>query len=255
MATITLISDLGVDNHDLARFRHRLKKEVPGVDFELITASVARHDVLEAAYVLNAILSDFEEDSIHIMDVESDMIKFGPALIARVKNQWIISANNGLLSLLGFDLDSIYKEDGELSKLGGTFTLLNTYLPIARRLAENGDAGLIKAGDIQEKSGLAPVITENAIRGTVIYVDHFGNSVTNIMREDLDRAAAQRKMSIRLNRHTRLESITNNYASVHVGEATCVWTNHDYLQVSIYHGDASRLLGLEKGKMITIEFE
>ncbi|MDX5319644.1 MAG: SAM-dependent chlorinase/fluorinase, partial [Bacteroidota bacterium] len=77
----------------------------------------------------------------------------------------------------------------------------------------------------------------------------------NITREDLDRAAKGRKLQIHLNRFTRMTQISDHYASVPVGEATCVWTNHDYLQVSIYHGEADRLLGLEKGKMITIEFE
>lgn len=255
MATVTLISDLGVDNHDLARFRHRLKKEVLGVDFELITASVARHDVIEAAYVLDDILLDFEQDTIHILDIESDMHEHGPALIARVQNQWVIAANNGLLSLLRHGLDAVFQDSEGYSEKGGTFTLLNTFLPLAQRLVMKGSAGLQKASEINEKAGLTPVITENAIRGTIIYVDKFGNAVSNITREDLERAAANRKMSIRLNRFNRLNTISDHYASVRLGEANCVWTNHNYLQVSIYHGDASRLLGLEKGKMITVEFE
>ncbi|HCS19969.1 MAG TPA: hypothetical protein DIW47_05305 [Bacteroidetes bacterium] len=255
MATITLISDLGVDNHHLARFRHKLKKEMPGTDFELITASVSRHDVVEAAYVLDDILLDFEPDTIHIVDIESDMQQFGPALVARVHNQWVIAANNGLLSLLRHGLDAVFQDTEGLSEKGGTFTLLNTFLPLALRLNLKGSAGMKKAAEIMEKAGLTPVITENAIRGTIIYVDSFGNAVSNITREDLERAAAKRKMSIRLNRFNRLHSIADHYASVQLGEANCVWTNHNYLQVSIYHGDASRLLGLEKGKMITVEFE
>ncbi|MBI1222021.1 MAG: hypothetical protein GC180_05400 [Bacteroidetes bacterium] len=255
MATLTLISDLGVDNYDLARFRHRLKQELSGSDFEMISASVSRHDVSEAAYVLDAVLMDFEADSIHIVDVESDMKKFGPALVARIQDQWVITANNGLLSLLRHGLDAVFQADEALSAAGGTFTLLNTYLPLAQHLAMKGTAGLKKAVEIHEKSGLLPTITENAIRGTIIYVDHFGNAVTNIAREDLERAAAGRKMNIRLNRFNQLKKISDHYASVEVGEATCVWTSHDYLQVSIYHGDASRLLGLEKGKLITIEFK
>gem|GEM_PF-418821 len=255
MATVTLISDLGVDNYDLARFRHRLKKEMSGVDFEMITASVARHDVVEAAYVLDAVLPDFEADTIHIIDVESDMEVFGPALVARIQNQWVISANNGLLSLLKDGLDAVFEENEGWSKQGGTFTLLNTFLPLAQRLVMKGSAGLKKAGDIQEKAGLAPIITENALRGTVIYVDNFGNAITNITREDIERAGAGRKMLIHLSRSETLRKISHHYASTQVGDATCVWTNHGYLQVSIYHGDARRLLGLEKGKMITIEFE
>lgn len=255
MATVTLISDLGVDNYDLARFRHRLKKEMSGVDFEMITASIARHDVVEAAYVLDAVLSDFESDTIHIIDVESDMMRHGPALVARIQNQWVISANNGLLSLLKDGLDGVFEDNEGFSHCGATFSLLNTFLPLAQRLVLKGSAGLKKAGEIKEKAGLAPVITEYAIRGTVIFVDNFGNAITNINQEDLDRACANRKMSIRLNRQNTLSKVSDYYGNVQVGEATCVWTNHGYLQVSLYHGDARRMLGLEKGKMITIEFE
>ncbi|MDX5320882.1 MAG: SAM-dependent chlorinase/fluorinase [Bacteroidota bacterium] len=232
-----------------------MKKELSGVDFEMITGSITRHDLNEAAYVLDAILTDFEEDSIHIVDVESDMKKFGPALVARVQNQWVISANNGLLSLLRHGLDAVFEENEGWSEKGGTFSLLNTFLPLAQRLVMKGSAGMKKASEIEEKAGLAPTITENAIRGAVIFVDNFGNAVTNITREDLDRAAKGRKLQIHLNRFTRMTQISDHYANVPVGEATCVWTNHDYLQVSIYHGEADRLLGLEKGKMITIEFE
>lgn len=239
----------------MARFKHRLKQELSSTDFEMISGSISRHDVTEAAFVLDAILGDFEPDSIHIVDVESDMLRHGPALVARVQEQWVITANNGMLSLLRHGLDAVFQADDALSSKGGTFTLMNTFLPLAQHLVMKGAAGLKKAGEIEEKAGLMPTITENAIRGTVIFVDNFGNAVTNITREDMDRAGANRKMEIRLNRFTRLNTIHEHYASVEVGDATCVWTNHGYLQVSIYHGEASRLLGLEKGKMITIEFE
>lgn len=255
MTTLTLISDLGAQNHDLARFRNRLKKEMKGVDLEIINAECDRHDLVEAAYILDAVLPDFERDTIHIVDVDTDMHSLGPALMARVNDQWVISANNGFLSLISHTPEHIFHDTEGWSAQGGTFTLLHTFLPLAQRLYTKGSAGLKPAKEIREKAGIAPVISENTLRGTVIYVDKFGNAITNITRDELERVAAGRKMNIRLNRHTGMDKVLSHYGEVQVGMAVCVWTSQGNLQVSLYHGDASRLLGLEKGKMITVDFE
>ncbi len=255
MATITLISDLGSKNHNLARFRQRLKREIGGSEFELVTADITRHDVGEAAFVLDSVLDEFEEDTVHIIDVESDMHALGPALAARVKNQWVIAANNGMLSLVRDGLDGVWMENQGWSEKGGTFTLMNTFIPLAQHLILKGSAGLKKAGEIREKAGLTAVITEDSLRGTVIFTDDFGNAVTNITREDFERAIQGRKMQIRLNRNASVNAIQESFGAVSSGELVCTWTSNGYLQVSLNHGHAARLLGLEKNKMVTISFE
>lgn len=254
MATITLITDQGTGNPDLARFRYKLRNQLPGLDFELITAEVSRHDVSEAAYIVDSVLKDFLPETIHIVDVESDMHLHGPALLARVNNQWVICANNSLLSLIKHEKEQVWSLNPDVSIAGKTFTLLNTFLPLAVAVHEKDFSKLSPATEIKEKMALAPVITESAIRGSVIFVDYYGNSITNISKEEFDRAAQGRSMKIRINRQTILNTIEEFYGTVKLGEAVCVWTDSGYLQVSIYQGEASRLLGLSKGGMITIDF-
>jgi S-adenosylmethionine hydrolase len=107
LAILTLISDIGYNNHDLSRFRLRVRQQLPGAELEIINAAVARHDIAEAAYVLDCVLPDFPPDTVHLVDIRADLNAFGPGLVARVKDQWVIAANNGLLSLLYFKSEKV----------------------------------------------------------------------------------------------------------------------------------------------------
>src|SRR5690606_38626580 len=189
-----------------------------------------------------------------LLDMEADMHQFGPALLAQVKDQWVITANNGFLSLLKNQVGKVFEDASPKSKEGGTFTVPNTYLPLLKQIMETGTTSLQPAGNLQGKAGVIPVVSDTSLGATVICVGQFGNAVANITREDLERVAAGRGVRIRLDRHGSTERIYSFFGEVQVGDMVCVWTRSGHLQVSIYHGDAARLFGLEKGKMITIEF-
>lgn len=253
MSTISLISDIGFNSHNLSRFRQRFKKVLPGHDLEIIKADISRHDIGEAAYILESILPEFEDGSIHIVDVDPDLFRFAPALYAKIGEQWIITANNGLVSLLADKVSFVASETEGLSDGAGINSLLNTFLPMAKRLLEKGEKGLVEFNELREKSILQPVHTENEIRGTIIYVDGFGNAITNLKKEYLEGIAKGRRLAIVLNRHDRISKIHNYYGEVEPPDLLAVWSDSGHLQISIYQGDAARLMGLRKGKMISIE--
>ncbi len=253
MSTVSLISDIGSQSHALARFRMRFKRELPHLELECIKTDVQRGSISDAAFVLDALLPEFPAGTIHIVDVESDLHLFGPALFGKVKNQWVVCANNGLLSLLEEAPEFIAAEQGNWSKEGGVNALLRTFLPMVKHLAQEGGKGLKNFNEVQEKTRVQPVISDNEIRATVIFNDHFGNAVTNLKKLDLDRLANGRKMAIIIGRHDRITRISHSYGEVINGEILASWTEEGYLQIAINHGEAKRLLGLEKGKMITIQ--
>lgn len=253
MSTVSLISDIGSESHELARFRMRFKRELPDLHLECVKTNVQRGSISDAAFVLDALLPEFPAGSIHIVDVESDLHRFGPALFGKVKDQWVICANNGLLSLLEEAPEFIAAEQGGWSKEGGVNALLRTFLPMVKQLQEHGDKGMKSFPDIQEKARLQPVISDNEVRATVIFNDHFGNAITNLKKEDLDQVAKGKRIAIILGRHDRLTRISQFFGEAEEGDVVATWTEDNYLQIGIYHGDAARLLGLGKGKMITVE--
>ncbi len=255
MITVSLISDIGTNSNDLARFKLRFRKQVEGAELEVLKADIDRHKITEAAYIADCMLPEMGKNDLLIVDVESDMLANGPALLAACDDQWIITSNSGFLHMLGDRIGKVYAAPDDWVKQGATFTLLNTYLPLLKHFLKDGVQGLKPFENLKERAGLQPVIEENGMRGTVIYVDNFGNAITNIQRETFEEVRNGRKMLIRLNRHETKDSVVDFYSATGDGEVAVVWTSNGHLQVSIYHGNASRLLGLTKEKMISIKFE
>jgi S-adenosylmethionine hydrolase len=100
-------------------------------------------------------------------------------------------------------------------------------------------------------------VSENIIRGQVVYVDNYENIFTNIHRSDFDKA---RKNDLRFtlyiggSRVPENLKISNNFQKVGDSGAIVVFFVNDYLVVAMKHGNASGLLGGSEGETVMIEF-
>ncbi len=94
-----------------------------------------------------------------------------------------------------------------------------------------------------------PQVIDGKVQGQVVYVDSFGNLVTNISSEVILNFF---KCGDVLHICGTSMPLVDTYASVEKGAPLAVVGSHGYLEISVNSGSAARLLRLESGDGIEI---
>ena len=104
-----------------------------------------------------------------------------------------------------------------------------------------------------QSSMFQPSHDVNTIQGTVIYVDTFGNVITNIEKEYFENVVGEKRFEIDLPRHREfITQINNRYDDVEPGKMVALFNSSGYLEIAINQGDISLLYGFEYGNQIRI---
>jgi S-adenosylmethionine hydrolase len=96
--------------------------------------------------------------------------------------------------------------------------------------------------------------TKKQIAGTVIRVDNFGNLITNIPKEAFDILSKGKTYTIQFGGE-KFRRIHTQYNQADQGECFIVFNNLGVLEIGIYKGNASELLGLDYDSMVNIVFD
>ena len=217
-----------------------------------ITSRIEPFDIVEAAYLSSMVFEDFAEGSIHILASNVVATSFEGHLAAYYKGHFFLAPDNGVLSLIfgeGFNEYYLISTDSYEQKIQ------KVYLPFINRLlkANSLDEVASKADKFNTKTRINPVMDGEELRGTVLFVDHFGNAYTNIRKEEFDEFVGARGYIINLGVHTSVSQISENFADVKEGDPLCYFSDHGHLVVSIKKSSAERLLNFRKYKPLIIQ--
>ena len=103
---------------------------------------------------------------------------------------------------------------------------------------------------------LNAVLQKDMIRGSVIYVDHYGNAITNINKNAFERIQKGRSFTILFGREDEMiTELSKKYTDVSTAEKLALFGENNQLQIAINKGEASKLLGLRLHEIIRIEFK
>jgi S-adenosylmethionine hydrolase len=102
---------------------------------------------------------------------------------------------------------------------------------------------------------LKPVVDNGMVRCNIIYIDSFGNAVTNLSAEQFEDARKARKFTLWFpdNSHY-LTNISSHYTDVVSGEAVALFNSAGLLEVAQNSGNANKLMGLKLMDTVRIEF-
>jgi hypothetical protein len=264
MPIVTLTSDLGTKDYYLAAVKAAALKLIPDLQLIDVSNHIPPFDMAKAAFVLRNVWRDFPDGTIHIVGVNCDWSKDTPYVIVKNAGQLFIGTDNGFFSLL---FGSEEEVDWVRSiKLTGdedmSFPTKSVFVPTAARLAKGEDPEVFSGErtGYRRRPAPEPVIEHDNIRGTAIYIDSYGNVITNIRRELFERVVGTRPFNIVVRRgDSDLNRISRTYGEVPEGEKVALFTSGGYLEIAINHGvegsggGAADLLGIREGEIIRVE--
>jgi len=253
MQFITLITDLGLRDYYAGMIKGLIYREVPEARIVDITHEVTPNDIVEAAYNLQQSYRSFPKGTLHLILV-SNHENPDHCIAFRHKGHWFIGPDNGLFSLV-FDeaptpllrLDISLRDMMEIRhKLGGV---------IAAILAGPVDLSFgTPTKDYVQRLHLHPVVTHNEIRGSVMYIDRFGNTIINVRRELFEQVRRDRAFEIYFKRNHPITRLTSPSEDIEVGEPYGHFNDAGFLEIAVNMGNASELFNLRKDETIQIQF-
>ncbi len=275
MPIITLTSDYGNLDHRVPAIKGSILQLNPEARIIDISHEIAPYNLIQCSYIVKNAYSHFPKESVHIISVDSFFHKDRKNLLVKADGHYFISADNGLLSLIFHDIkpEAIYeitinnRFDDEVK-----FASVDIFAPVAAHLTKGGLPELIgrKIKNYKQISFSKPYFqeAEKMLIGEVMYIDNFGNCVTNITKSLFDKTVVNfSNFEINI-RNILLKNIHKKYTDIvtdwqketdYHGKASALFNEQDLLEITIYKGTkkngANSLFGLKMGDKIYIQFD
>lgn len=267
MPIVTLTSDFGADSHYSAILRGALLKRVPEAQVVDVSHRIRKFDAVEAAFILKSVYPEFPEGTVHLICVRSAETPETPHRLMAVDGQFFIGADTGVFRLLtDKQPDGVFDFSGlNLDVNAPTFPEREVFVLAAAHLARGGSPDLIgrPVGNLKEVEPRRLSFDQDCLVGHVVYIDDYGNVITNITQKAFREFGKGRAFEIQL-RTSRMSirSVSDHYQSVSVGKEVAVFNYAGLLEIAMNNhsapgdrGGADALLGLNRDQVIRIQFE
>lgn len=254
MAVITLLTDFGEKDYYVGLFKGDLYTASPSAKIVDISHAIPPYDIVTAAFFLKNVFEHFPKGTIHIARVNEQGLGKQKLLAAKYRNYYFIAPDNGLLTMVFEEKpDLIVEIDMKQAKLN---TLEEYYCRVVKEITFNnniGSIGTAMSGYV-EKRAMMPVIQEDRIIGNVIYVDNFGNAITNIHTEEIKRFVGDKQIRINYRKYDFIDEVVENYGDVPRTYSLARFNSLGFLELCINCGSATDLLGLSVGDNVQVLF-
>jgi S-adenosyl-L-methionine hydrolase (adenosine-forming) len=252
MPVITLTTEWRPDDIYNGVIKGKLCSLCPGIPIIDNASNISPFNISHASFVIRNTFLNYPEGSIHIICVQSEAQKDQQYLIIKARNHFFIGNDNGIFNLiLNADPDEIISIDtgGERDELE-IFARAASGLLSGKKPSQLGT--VLKS--ISERLPLRATIDKDVILGSIIFIDSYGNAISNITREIFYRIFENRefRITIRGNKNYT-DSISGTFNEVPVGDLLARFNSLDLLEVSINGADISELLNLTVGSAVRVE--
>jgi len=258
---IVLLTDFGFRDSYVGVMKGVIRGICPSADVIDLSHNIMPHDVAEAAFVLSASHDYFPTETIFTCVVDPGVGTDRMVLCMASRGQTFLAPDNGLLSVIaertGYDdLRKVTAAEFFLKGRGTTFHGRDIFAPVAAHLAAGASVADLgpPVQNIRMLRLPRPLrATDGSLRGQIIYIDQFGNLITNIRRMALERSFENAMESVEVHVKQRIiRGIAPGYAARPRGELVSVVGGTGYLEVAVNQGSAAEMLGCEKGDSVTL---
>ena len=255
MTIVTLTSDWNKNDYYLGVLKGRLASLSLKINLHEITNSIPSFDVLQETFILKSTYLNFPPNSIHLLGVMSEPTPESPLIIVYANNHYFIGVNDGRFSQLFENPPSMafaINQDESFS----TFMAPTLFSRGVKTILENSFEANTTACDLKRESVARVVYDENTIVGKVLYIDSFGNAVSNIEKAVFDRVHRARNFTIYVQGpHIKIKSISRGYYQGTPGGIMALFNSLSLLEISMFMDSLAKLESIVPGSEIRIKFD
>jgi len=249
---VTLTTDFGHQDPYVGIVKGVILSGFPQAKIVDLNHEIPSFDICSGAWSLKISLPYFADGSIHIAVVDPEVGSSQRRIALQVQNSILLSPDNGLTTPFihqakrAFVLD---KSQFFLKSVSSTFHARDIFASIAAHLLNGMQleevATEIDKGGLTRLENFEPVEEPQQITGAIVYIDRFGNLITNI------KADCQSRISeIELDKQV-LKLAQGSYGTITDGKPEVIAGSHGYLELAMNQESAQQFLKAKNGMKVT----
>jgi S-adenosylmethionine hydrolase len=255
-----LLTDFGVGDWYVGVMKGVLSARAPGVPLIDLTHGIGAGDIRSAAFVLENSWRWFPEGAVFLVVVDPGVGTARRPLAIAAEERFFIGPDNGVLSpalATGSAVSRVLDPEAlGVEVLSHTFHGRDLFSPAAAHLArgEAFDGIGERITDVKRLEARHIVVSQDRITGHVIYLDHFGNCITDIDEESLKRFQGDQPASSLLvqSEGAVIHGLVETYGDAPEGKPCALIDSSGRLEIAVRGGSAATTLGLEGGDVVEV---
>lgn len=274
MSLITLTTDFGIKDHFVGAVKGAIYSNLPDTKIVDITHQISPFNITETAYILKNSYKSFPEGTIHIVGVDSELSKDNKHIAIELDNHFFVCPDNGLISMIASEIKPTKIVEINIhDRIESSFPVLDVFVQVACFIARGGNLTVIgkEIKEFKQLIEIKPKVNQaqNQIIGGVVYIDNYGNVITNVSQKMFQEIGKGRRFKATARRYaftkifTKYNEVTGESAHESIqydGSKLAIFNSAGFLEIAIYRsnlgtvGGASTLLGLNYRDPIIIDF-
>ncbi len=252
---ITLLTDFGYRDAFVGTMKGVILRINPDVTIVDISHGIDPCDIRAASFLLAQSYPFFPAGTVHVIVVDPGVGTERKAIAVKTEKAFYIAPDNGVLSWLyatqkGYVAREITNQNLFVHPVSRTFHGRDIFAPVAAHLSAGVPFASLgpEIHDYNRGSYKFPQKKAGTIIGEIIYIDRFGNLISNIPKADLYDKEIR---SIQI-KDVHLDHLSDSYGEKNVGEALAIVGSHGFLEIAVREGNAAGKYGLKIGCEIRI---
>jgi S-adenosylmethionine hydrolase len=258
---ITLTTDFGYREPLAGIMKGVILNINPSVHIIDITHAISPQNIMEAAFSLEMIFKYFPHKTIHIAVVDPGVGSERRPVLVATDYHYFVGPDNGIFSRIyslseNFQVIHITADHYFLPERSATFHGRDIFSPVAAWLSKGLDIRYF--GDtitdyVTLPIPLSAMSSENVLEGEVIYIERFGNLITNISAEKIKAFSSERQgKKLKIFVKGIEAPLKIFYAEAKDKGLYALMNSFGYLELFVNSGNASRDFAINVGEKITV---
>lgn len=258
MSVVVLLTDFGDADWYVAAMKGSLLKRAPDTTLVDLSHAVPPGDVARGDFLLEQTWRWFPDETVFLVVVDPGVGTERRPIAVRAAERMFVGPDNGVLT------SAIEEPDAEVrliapARVGvGPFSVTfhgrDLFAPAGALLAEGasfasiGDEIVIDAVRLPRSR---PSLDGDRGEAHVVYVDRFGNAITDLRESDLRAWLGSGKLMVRAG-DTDIEGLSRTYGDKTAGAALALIGSTGRLEIAVTDGHAGLRLGLVPGSPVAL---
>ncbi|RLA92656.1 MAG: hypothetical protein DRG69_08490 [Deltaproteobacteria bacterium] len=259
MRTVAILTDFGTRDNYVGLIKGVILSITKNVNIVDITHEVSPASIEEGAFLLWKSYRYFPEGTVFLVVVDPGVGSKRRGICIKTKRYFFVGPDNGVLSIAAGEdgIRGIYSLEERrffLKNISSTFHGRDIFAPVAAHISSGVEVYYLgpKITHLKKISLPSPSIRGNTLEGEVIYIDRFGNLVTNISPSLFESFLEGRKFQARIGKRTFV-TLCRYYEQGGKTRPFFITGSFSFMEVSLRQGSASRYFKARRGSKVFVK--
>jgi S-adenosylmethionine hydrolase len=259
---VTFLTDFGLQDPFVGIMKGVVLGICPEAQLVDLCHEIPAHDILGGSFLLQSAVDFFPHGTIHVAVVDPGVGGLRRPILAEIDGRLFVAPDNGLLSYplafaQGHRIRNLTAREYWRHPVSASFQGRDVFAPVAAHLAAGVDPERF-GPEVDDPVRVDIPLAKSemgSVQGQVIWVDRFGNCITNISRGDVEHfMAADRGKALRVRTGARiLGPLVETFGDLAQHATGAIVGSSGYVELVCNRANLSRQWPVTVGDPVSLE--